>query len=157
MKFKIIFLSISVIFSSCRIYNNSITGNFNYTKECLGTDNDGSEIIQAWINSNSFKNAGELACKDILKDVIFKGIEEGNSSCYKKPIIEILNGNVLYETYFNEFFSDNRKWSDFAKIEDGKIHSIMNARRGKTYGIKVKIYRSKLKNKLEKDGLTLKN
>ncbi len=151
------YILVTFLIASCKTPKPTVTGNFTYSQECLGAPGDGSEIIQIWINGDNFKSSFDQACKDVLKEIIFKGIKEGKQDCDKRPLLLGYNPRDTHADYFNQFFSENGKWSEFAVVEDKKAHNQMTARRGSTYGIKVKVYRSKLKKLFEKDGLIIKN
>lgn len=156
-KLLLLYILVVFLFSSCKTPKPTVTGNFTYTQECIGAPGDGSEIIQIWVNGDDFKSSFDQACKDVLKEIIFKGIKQGKQDCDKRPLLLGNNPRDKYADYFNQFFSENGKWAEFAAVEDKKAHEQMKARRGSTFGIKVKVERAKLKKLLEKDGLIIKN
>ncbi len=117
---KIIFLSLlTVFFTNCNLYN--VSANYNYKTECFGTELDGSQTVKAWGTGRNRFDAVEQAKKNAVNDVIFKGINEGVQACQMRPLIIEVQAREKHEDYFNAFFADGGKYSEFVSLKDERI------------------------------------
>lgn len=156
---RIIFIlitSLSILFIGCS--EKLIATNYQYKTECLGIEHDGSQTLKAWGNGRNRLDAVEQAKKNAVKEVIFKGITEGNKSCNIKPIIFEINAEEKYEDYFNAFFADNGAFKNFVSLKDERIADkiIRDKKRTNetvTHGLIIRVLRTELKAKLKQDGI----
>ena len=152
---KIIFLSLlTVFFTNCNLYN--VSANYNYKTECFGTELDGSQTVKAWGTGRNRFDAVEQAKKNAVNDVIFKGINEGVQACQMGPLIIEVQAREKHEDYFNAFFADGGKYSEFVSLKDERIlqkidRDWVKSREGVTNGIMLRIQRADLKKQLIKD------
>ncbi|MEK9600558.1 MAG: hypothetical protein VW147_01865 [Bacteroidota bacterium] len=152
---KIIFLSLlTVFFTNCNLYN--VSANYNYKTECFGTELDGSQTVKAWGTGRNRFDAVEQAKKNAVNDVIFKGINEGVQACQMRPLIIEVQAREKHEDYFNAFFADGGKYSEFVSLKDERIlqkidRDWVKSREGVTNGIMLRIQRADLKKQLIKD------
>ena len=86
----------------------------------MGIEHDGSQTLKAWGNGRNRLDAVEQAKKNAVRDVIFKGITEGNKECNIKPIIFEVNAEEKYENYFNSFFADGGAFKNFVSLKTKK-------------------------------------
>ncbi|MGO4819712.1 hypothetical protein [Flavobacterium sp. W22_SRS_FP1] len=131
-------------------------GNYIYKTECLGVELDGSQTLKAWGNGRNRADAVEQAKKNAIRDVIFKGIQEGKQECNQKPLVFEVNAQEKYEVYFNKFFADGGEYRNFISLRDERIGDKLNRDRKKntesvTNGLVVRVLRSNLKTKLIED------
>lgn len=145
--------------TSCK---TSTYARYDYKSECLGTELDGSQTIKAWGKGRDWKDAADQAKKNAVRDVIFKGILDGQEGCSQKPLVTEVNAIEKYEAYFNKFFADGGEYKDFISLKDEKIsnHIIRKAKMrdkdNSVYSIVVRVKRSELKEKLINDGILKK-
>jgi hypothetical protein len=152
----ILFICTSLI--SCCKAQNKTAGNYSYKTECLGVEGDGSQTLKAWGNGRNRQDAVEQAKKNAVRDVLFKGINEGKSECNMKPIISQVNAQDQYENYFNKFFADDGEYKNYISLKDEKYLDKVSrdkkgARESVTHGLVVRILRDELKQKMITDGI----
>lgn len=152
----VLFTSLSIFFTGCS--EKLIATNYQYKTECLGIEHDGSQTLKAWGNGRNRLDAVEQAKKNAVRDVIFKGITEGNKGCNIKPIIFEVNAEEKYENYFNSFFADGGAFKNFVSLKDEKISDKISRDKKRTsetvtHGLIVRVLRAELKEKLQQDGI----
>lgn len=135
-----------------------ISGNYTHKTECLGSEMDGSITVKAWGTGRNRWDAIEQAKKNAVRDVLFDGLLEGKSDCYQKPLIFEVNAIEKYEEYFNKFFTDGGEFQDYVNVKDERILQKIDrdrkkARQSVTQGLVLRVLRSELKKKMEKDGI----
>ena len=146
----------TIAITSCK---TSVYARYDYKSECLGTELDGSQTIKAWGKGRYWKDAADQAKKNAVRDVIFKGILDGQEGCRMRPLLTEVNAQEKYETYFNKFFADGGEYKNFVSLKDEKIpnHIIRKAKfRDKdnsVYSVVVRVLRDDLKTKLINDGI----
>ncbi|HCT93373.1 MAG TPA: hypothetical protein DIC44_00960 [Rikenellaceae bacterium] len=133
----------------------TVAGNYTYKTECLGNDQDGTQIVKAWGSGKRRAEAVDQAMKNAVNDVLFKGITEGINGCEMKPIVSEVNARQKFASYFNSFFTDKGAYLNFVEpryrnIQDGDLKS---TRSGLTAGIILRIYHAELKQKMAEDGI----
>lgn len=135
-----------------------IAGNYNFKTECLGVELDGSQTVKAWGTGKNRSDATEQAKKEAVRDIIFTGIREGKEECQVRPLVVEVNAREKYEDYFNVFFADNGKFTDFVSFKDARIRKKIKgdrfkSRSGITYGVILRVQRSELKKLLMNDSI----
>lgn len=127
----------------------------SFETECLGVEHDGSQTLRAWGKGNDKEDAIEQACKNAVRDVIFKGITSGSGECNKRPLINEVNAQEKYETYFNNFFKDGGEYCNYVSNEDEKRTSKVKAKNTTqyNYGVVVRVKRAELQERLIKDNI----
>lgn len=120
-----IFLLVSVLFFGCKTPQkvDKIYVNNQFQTECLGTHQNGRQMLRAWGKGKNKASALENARKTAVADVIFKGINAGSSECSKKPLLNEVNARERYESFFNSFFADGGAYMRFSSLADEKRHS----------------------------------
>lgn len=73
---------------SCKSYQplNNTAAYYNYSTECLGKSNE-EIIVKAWGFGISKNKAIEDAQKNVIKELLSKGIFNGKPDCGVKPIL----------------------------------------------------------------------
>jgi hypothetical protein len=135
-----------------------IAGNYTYRTECLGSELDGSVTVKTWGNGRNRADAVEQAQKNAVYDVLFKGITEGKSDCFPRPLVTEPNARLKHESYFNRFFRDGGDFRQFVSTEDERFgdrfgRNAKDSRHGYTYGIVVRVLRADLKEKMINEGI----
>ncbi|MDR2919186.1 MAG: hypothetical protein LBV72_07475 [Tannerella sp.] len=132
---------------------HTATAFYTYETECLNTELDGSETLRAWGSGRNKTDAIEQAKKNAIRDVLFKGIRNGNGGCSTKPLILEVNAEEKYAYYFNTFFQDAGAYKEYISMEDTKNGSTASesTRQQDKYGTVVRVLRSKLKDRLIQD------
>lgn len=158
---RINILFVLLVFTGVSSYaqrqQKKIAGNYTATSECLGVELDGSQTIKAWGKGTRKADAIEQAKKNAVRDVIFYGIQSGQSGCKKKPLINEVNAQDKYEDYFNIFFTDGGAFVAFISMKDEPLKLRSNDKKkavdGVQYGVIVRVLRAELKKKLIFDGI----
>jgi len=120
---------------------------YSVETECLEDKLDGSFILQAWGTGSSKSEAIDQAKRNVLNDILFKGIHKG---CQMRPLIIEVNASTKYKSYVYSFF--NSDYKDFISIEKSP-KSLKKSRKQTSYGIKVRVKVEAIKQKLITDNI----
>ena len=78
MKNLLWILALTMLMASCVTKSkNKVSGYYGYETTCIGANPDGSQRVKGYGKAKSKAEAIEMAKKNALKDVIFKGIRGG--------------------------------------------------------------------------------
>jgi hypothetical protein len=141
---------------SCRSAKETKVASYHtYETECLGVELDGSQTLRVWGTGKNKRDAVEQARKNAVHEVIFKGVRKGKAECNLRPLLLEVNAEEKHEDYFQSFFADNGGYDNYISMEDEKRGSKVSEENSSyvKYGIVVRVLRSKLKERLQKDGL----
>lgn len=58
----------------------------------------------AWAKTR--EDAIEQACKNAVRDVLFKGVQTPENTILSRPLIREINAEEKYQYFFNPFFAD---------------------------------------------------
>ena len=141
---------------------NKVGGNYTFETECYGSELDGSITVQAWGNGKNRSDAIEQAKKNAIRDVIFKGIQQGKSDCDRSPLITEPHVMERNKEYFYKFFADGGEFNKYITLKDEQTSDKIkrdkkNARESVTHAIVIRINSFELKRKLITDGLITNN
>jgi len=125
-------------------------GYYTYQNECLEDKLDGSYIIQGWGNGSTKKEAIDQAKRNVLNDILLNGISKG---CKLLPLIIELNAETKYKNYIYSFY--NSDYKDFIEVENSP-KSLKKSKNKTTYGVKLKVKRQSLRQKLITDNIIKK-
>jgi len=146
------------IFTSCASTNptNKIAGYATFTTDCAGTELDGSVTLKAWGNGRNYFDATEQAKKNAVRDVLFKGIRNGQPDCPSTPLVLEPGAQNKYEQYFAHFFKDNGPYLAYVNLKDERIgHKLTRDKKGAqnsvTESAVVRVKRLELKKRLIED------
>lgn len=138
--------------NDARFYSNEV--------QCLGVDADGNQLLKSWSYSKNLYESDQLevAKQRAVKEVIFKGIRNGNKECSSKPLVFDMNAETKYENYFNEFFSKDGSYKDYSELINPELYRNSTSK-SKLYdkGIDVRVNIRGLKKKLIEDKIIPKN
>jgi hypothetical protein len=156
---KTIQILLLIFFFPLTIYSqDKLGGNYNFETECYGAELDGSITVKAWGNGRNRIDAVEQAKKNAVRDVVFKGIQNGKSDCSRAPVLLEPNAQERYQDYFFKFFSDNGEYKNFVSLKDERLFDKVKrdkkkARESVTNGLVVRILVYDIKKKLKEDGI----
>jgi len=120
---------------------------YSYKNKCLENKLDGNYIIQGWGSGSTKSEAIDQAKRNVLNDILVNGIQKG---CQILPLIIEINAETKYKNYIYSFFNTN--YDDFIKIENSP-KSVKKSKKQTTYGVKLKVNRYALRNKLIIDNI----
>jgi hypothetical protein len=137
---------------------NNNTGQISFESECLGIELGGFVTLRVWGNGKNAKSSVEQAKRNALRDVLFKGIKNGSPECNSLPIVINQSIQFSHEEYFDDFFSENGPYKDYADLIDERGVEKLNRKKmkngsTKTFSVIVRVNRRGLKSRLEKDGI----
>jgi hypothetical protein len=113
--------------------------------ECIEDKLDGSYILYAWGKGSSKSEALDQAKRNVLNDILFKGVRKG---CQINPLILEVNASTKYKSYVYSFF--DKDYKKYISIE--KSPKTKNKSRSQTsYGIKIRVKIEAIKQKLIED------
>ncbi len=90
-------------------------GAFEYKTAGVSMTND-RILVSSWGFGKTKKECEISALKKAVKDVVFKGILDGNPSCKQPPILTKVNAEKEYQSFFETFLSDDGKYINYAEI-----------------------------------------
>ncbi len=151
-KLKFLFSTILILcFLNGFAQQKSNASYYGYKNECLEKTLEGDYIIKGWGNGSTKAEAINQAKRNVINDIMLNGIQKG---CKILPLIIELNANKKYENYFYEFFS-KEDLDQFIKIEKSP-KTLKKSRSKTTYGVKFRVKRQLLKQKLITDNIIKK-
>lgn len=122
---------------------------YNYSTECLEDKLDGSFIFRAWGKGSTKKEAIDQAKRNVVNDILFKGINKGK--CRIRPLIIELNAEEKYRSYTYKFFDDD-EYKDYIHLEKSP-KSRKKSRQQTVYGVKIKVHVEAIREKLREDNI----
>ena len=131
----------------CFSQNSNNASYYTYKNECLEDKLDGNYIIKGWGSGSTKSEAIDQAKRNVLNDILLNGIIKG---CNLLPLIFEVNAKTKYQDYIYNFF--NSDYKDFIKAENSP-KSLKKSKNQTTYGIKLKVNRQALKQKLITDNI----
>jgi hypothetical protein len=90
-------------------------GVFDYKTSGVSITND-RIIVTSWGIGKTKEECTVSAVKKAIKDVVFKGIIDGNPACKQPPILTKVNAEKEYHAFFETFLSENGKYINYAEI-----------------------------------------
>ena len=120
---------------------------YSYKNECLEDKLDGDYIIKGWGNGSTKSEAIDQAKRNVLNDLLLNGIYKG---CNILPLIVEINAKDKYKDYIYGLF--NSDLDDYIKIEKSP-KTLKKSKSKTTYGVKFKVKRQLLKQKLITDNI----
>lgn len=122
---------------------------------CLKANADGSVLLQSWGTGKNKKYAQREAERTAVNAILFTGVTKGVQSSAVKPILTKVNIRDSEEDYFEKFFREKGKYRKYVSVEQVRD---MDKVKHKEYtewkcSIAIKVDVSKLKDRMEKDGL----
>tara|TARA_B110000977_G_scaffold197892_1_gene281552 strand:- start:1159 stop:1635 length:477 start_codon:yes stop_codon:yes gene_type:complete len=147
--FFTVIISIPVLGQSSKDQKKS-SSYHDFETECLENTFDGSYIFYSWGKGSNKNEAIDQAKRNVLNDIFFKGVNKG---CKLNPLIIDVNGEYKYKSYIYSFFQ--KDYNDFVTIEKSP-KNLFRSEQQTTYGVKVRINRETLKQKLIKDNIISK-
>jgi hypothetical protein len=133
-------------------------GEYTYETECLGSEMDGSITVKAWGVGRNYIDGLEQAKKVAVRDVLFRGIQNGKPDCNRAPLVLDPHGQQTNEDYFFTLLADNGGYLKFVSAKDEKLSSKTKRNKEKNpESVKVsaivRVDRAGLKKKLIQDGI----
>ena len=150
-------ITLLVVFLSApvfgQVFNNKqkkTASYYNGETECLEDKLDGSFVLQAWGKGSSKSEAIDQAKRNVLNDILFKGVNKG---CKLRPLIIEVNASTKYRNYTYAFF--NKEYKDYISIERSP-KTQKKSRKQTSYGIKVRVKIEAIRQKLITDNILKK-
>lgn len=133
----------------------SVSAFGNFETVCLKAGHDGSLTVRAWGSGRDRRNAMAQAQKNVVHDIIFRGIQPGNTHADMRPLLTEVNAQEKYLNYFNRFFSTGGEYLEFVSADDENKTSRMKAinMTQSNYGCVIRVQREALRRKLIADGI----
>jgi hypothetical protein len=142
----ILFILLSFSFLTC-LSQKSNANYYSYKNECLEDKLDGDYIIKGWGNGSTKSEAIDQAKRNVLNDLLLNGIYKG---CNILPLIVEINAKDKYKDYIYSLF--NSDLDDYIKIEKSP-KTLKKSKSKTTYGVKFRVKRQLLKQKLITDNI----
>lgn len=125
-----------------------------YKTECLGARARGIQTLMVYVKADSKGEAVELAREKAVEEVLFEGINAGNSECSAYAIIDspVLRRNN--EDYFTRFFQ-KKQYNKYTKVdkEAKKRVDRYQGSESSLYAVEVDVDVAKLRKKMNDDNI----
>lgn len=143
------FMAVLALFNGYAIQAQS------FQTECIGKELDGSLTLRVWGEGRNRSDAKEQCKKNAVYEVLFKGVDNGNSGFDSRPIITEVNARVRYRDYFDIFFSDGGEYLKYVSMADKRAHSTVRKEGSSQvfYQMTVRVLSSDLRARLVADGI----
>jgi hypothetical protein len=154
----ILLAAIFTLFAICGFgqKKNNVAAFYDYEVECMGTGMDGTQIIKVWGYSKKPSEAIEMAKRNAVHAVMFKGIITGKPGCMMRPLVTEPGSEQQHQDYFNAFFKKGGKYLEYVSVSsDGSIDPKDRLKVGSRYkiGVVVSVSHSALRKELEAAGI----
>jgi len=152
---------LAAVFALFAIYGfgqkkNNVAAYYDYEVECMGTGMDGTQIIKVWGYAKKPSEAVEMAKKNAVHAVMFKGILNGKPGCMMRPLITEPGSEQQHQDYFTAFFKKGGKYLNYVSVSnDGSIDPKDRLKVGSQYkiGVTVSVSHTALRKELESAGI----
>ena len=129
----------------------------NYEVECLGTGDEGTQLMKIWGYGKKPQDAVIQAKLNAVHAVIFKGIFAGTPGCMNRPLVTETNAEEKNQEYFDLFFKPNGEYLNYIAVSgEGVRESIKVDKKTYKVAIFVSVQHASLRKKLENDGIIRK-
>lgn len=164
----VIFLLIATIAfgQGKRRKNKMLNLKWNYEIECVGVGNEGEYLVKVFSFFKSKRKQDlELAKKNALHAVIFKGVSSDNSrKCVSQPaLVKDANVEEQKSEYFDDFFKIGGKYKKFVNLTAGgavragdRLQVKIGKKKYLKIGVVVSINKDLLRTELESAGIIRK-
>lgn len=153
----LLLLSVSVSAQWGKRKANKETFEWKYEVEANGVGNQGTYQIKVWTYAKNHEIAMEMAKKNAVHAIIFKGFPNKDRIPGQKALSQDPNLEVEQEKYFKEFFEDGGKFQKYVfLVNNGAVapgDRIKISRKLYKIGIVVSVNVAGLRKELEKDGI----
>lgn len=154
--FLYLILSLLLFSSACRSNKDMSPAISAMSMETvsLGSNNDGTIVVRAWGSGRNKANAIDLAKRNAVYDIVFKGIKGTNPGFAARPLVSEVNGAERYSRYFEPFFSQGGEYLKFVREEEGTAQRLKSEGLSReAYGVVLIIDRAALKAQLIHAGI----
>jgi hypothetical protein len=119
---KIIFLVVfAFLFLGCKSkLKTRELGAYTYKTSAVSII-DSKLLVNAYGQGQTKKECLNNATINALRDVIFKGISDGNPNTKQPPILGKVNAEKTYADFFDSFTSPSGKYLNYAELYDKPI------------------------------------
>lgn len=143
------------ILAACSM-SRQTAGYYDFPTECLGSELDGSQTLLVFADGRNRSDAVEQAKKNAVREVLFKGIKNGKSTCDPRPLVPEVNADRKYEAYFAKFFEDGGEYAKYVSLADERVYNKIfrdrtKGRKQVKNSVVVRVEVLKLKEKLRTD------
>lgn len=124
--------------------------------ECISVEQDGSQTLRVWGKGRNRIDAVEQAKKNAVYEVLFNGVQKGNTGYNVRPIITEVNARERYQEYFDIFFMDGGEYLKYISMADRRIGSTKKKVNGSSqvmYCVTVRVLIPELRQRLTQDGI----
>ena len=119
---KIIFLlGFIIAISACKSkLKPRELGAYTYKTSAVATI-DGKLLVTSFGQGQTKEDCLNNAIINALRDVVFKGIADGNPNSKQPPVLGKVNAEKTYAEFFNSFTSADGKYLEYAQLYDKPI------------------------------------
>lgn len=90
-------------------------GAYTFKTSCIG-EQENKLLVSSWGSGKTKEECEKAALKKAVKDIIFKGILDGNANCTKPPLLASPDAERNLSQFFEEFFGNNGQYQNYAKL-----------------------------------------
>lgn len=137
---------------------------WNYELKCHGIGNNGEYLVKVFSLSKTRNLDLEIAKKNAVHGIIFKGVYSEDRSCTSQPaLVKDSNTEEQKREYFDIFFSDGGKYRKFVNlvangaVDAGDRYTVKVGRKKYSkIGVVVSVNKNMLRKELEDAGVIKK-
>ena len=147
---------VMIVLTGCR-GQKEISGtwsNYEFGTSYVNASPSGEVTVRSWGSGPDKAQAIEMAKKNAVSDLIFKGISGGRGYT-SKPIVTEVNARERCAEYFDRFFADGGEYRNFVRETSSSDKSRTKSKSDgrQNYGVTVTIDRSALVKQLRDDNV----
>lgn len=159
-----LFISTIVFGQSKRKREQMLNLKWKYEVECVNVGSQGEYLVKVFSYTKKKQLDQELALRNALHAVIFKGVYSKTRNCVKQPpLVKDANLEEQKSEYFNDFFKTGGKYKKFVDLTTGGAVSATDRFRVKIgkkkyykIGVVVSVNKDLLRTELEAAGIIRK-
>jgi formylmethanofuran:tetrahydromethanopterin formyltransferase len=124
--------------------------NTDYSVECIGTGNEGTQHLKVYFYFKKEKDAGLYAKKSAVDAILFRGISAGVAACFNQALV---NADQMeqHNAYFQNFFIPGGEYLSYISASTDQLTNRIKVGDRYKAAMEVSVNLSQLRKKMEND------
>jgi hypothetical protein len=124
--------------------------NTDYSVECVGTGNEGTQHLKVYFYFKKEKEAGLYAKKSAVDAVLFRGISAGVAGCFNQALVNTAQMEQN-NSYFQNFFTPGGEYLSYISASTDQLTNRIKVGDRYKAAMEVSVNLSRLRKKMEND------
>ena len=124
--------------------------NTDYSVECIGTGNEGTQHLKVYFYFKKEKEAGLHAKKSAIDAVLFRGISAGAAGCFNKALVDAIQIEQ-HNSYFQSFFTPGGEYLTYISASTDQLTNRIKVGDRYKAAMEVSVNLAQLRKKMEND------